>query len=163
MKFKNHHSRCAASDDRVQERGQAAVETMLAMLVLLFLIFGAVQLLFVSDAAVSSMVQAHFAATSGVHELDDRRKFTPSNKGIYQFSQDVELLPGLEWLADEFGTKDFPGKWKVKRRLKVFGGSYMGTGYSEFNYYVSNVDKKAAPPGWTKPGTIRPIDFENSQ
>lgn len=114
-------------------RGQAVVETMFAVTVLVLLLVVMAQLFYVSDLASYVMAAVHSQATSEVHRLDDRKRFEYK---VARVEKSMEALPGVAMALGHFDQRGgTPGQYTVRRRLAVFGGSYTGEGENLF-YWV---------------------------
>lgn len=117
---------------RRRQRGQAVVETMFAVTVLVLLMVVMAQLFFISDLASYVMAAAHYQSTTDIHKLDDKKRFAYK---VIAVEKSMEALPGVEMALGHFQEGGTPGQYTVKRRLAVFGGAYTGQGENAF-YWV---------------------------
>jgi hypothetical protein len=115
-----------------QARGQAVVETMFAITVLVLLLVVMAQLFFISDLASYVMAAVHYQSTTDIHKLDEKKRFAYR---VIAVEKSLEALPGMEMALGHFGQGGTPRQYTVKRRLAVFGGSYTGQGENAF-YWV---------------------------
>lgn len=126
----------ALSRDR---RGQAAVETIFALTVLVALILVVAQLFFVSDQTVEAMIGAEAKALKEMHEKDTKNFFQMQ---ITSFSITRPALPGVAAAFKSYSDESkSPGQYSVKRELAWFGGSMM-TGMGD-NRFVRDGDGQA--------------------
>lgn len=116
-----------------QSRGQAVVETMFAVTVLILLLVVMAQLFFISDLASYVMAAVHYQATTDIHKLDDQKKAAYQ---VITVQKSIEALPGVEMALRHFNQEGTPKQYTVKRRLAVFGGSYTGEGECLFHKFV---------------------------
>lgn len=113
-------------------RGQAVVETMFAVTVLVLLLVVMAQLFFLSDLAAYVMAAVHSQATTEAHRLDERKRF---QYRVARVEKSMEALPGVAMALGHFGKQGTPDQYTARRRLAVFGGSYTGEGENAF-YWV---------------------------
>jgi hypothetical protein len=113
-------------------RGQAVVETMFAVTVLVLLLVVMAQLFYLSDLAAYVMAAAHSQATTEVHRLDERKRF---EYRVARVEKTIEALPGVAMALGHFNQQGAPDQYTARRRLAVFGGSYTGEGENAF-YWV---------------------------
>ncbi|MFH1061056.1 MAG: hypothetical protein V1797_20525 [Pseudomonadota bacterium] len=116
-----------------QSRGQAVVETMFAVTVLVLLLVVMAQLFIVSDLASYVMAAVHYQATTDIHKLDDQKKAAYQ---VITVQKSIEALPGVEMALRHFNQQGTSKSYTVKRRLAVFGGSYAGEGESKFHWLI---------------------------
>ncbi len=116
--------------------GQAAVETIFAMVVLVLLILVTAQLFFLSEKAIYLMAAVHKTTRERVHELDVKKfqEIELSEDGL------VQTLPGMQWALEYLGASKVQDSFEIRRRLFVFGGAYQGKGESIF------VQRHRGPP-----------------
>ncbi len=110
-------------------RGQAVVETMFAVTVLVLLLVIMAQLFYISDLAAYVMAAAPYQAATDIHKLDEKKRFAYR---VATVQKSVEALPGVEMALAHFQEGGTPGRYTVRRRLAVFGGSYTGEGENAF-------------------------------
>lgn len=110
-------------------RGQAVVETMFAVTVLVLLLVIMAQLFFISDLAAYVMAAVPYQASSDIHKLDQKKRFAYR---VVTVQKSQEALPGVEMALGHFQEGGTPGRYTVRRRLAVFGGSYTGEGENAF-------------------------------
>ncbi|MBI5521378.1 MAG: hypothetical protein HY910_02030 [Desulfarculus sp.] len=115
-----------------QQEGQAVVETMFAVTVLVLLLVVMAQLFFISDLASYVMAAVHYQSTTDIHKLDEKKRFAYQ---VIAVEKSMEALPGVEMALGHFQQGGTPGQYTVKRRLAVFGGAYTGQGENAF-YWV---------------------------
>ena len=113
-------------------RGQAVVETMFAVTILVLLLVVMAQLFFISDLAAYVMAAVPHQATTDIHKLDEKKRFAYR---VVAVEKSIEALPGMEMALGHFQAGGTPGQYRVRRRLAVFGGSYAGQGENAF-YWV---------------------------
>ena len=113
-------------------RGQAVVETMFAVTILVLLLVVMAQLFFISDLAAYVMAAVPYQAATDIHKLDEKKRFAYQVAAV---EKTMEALPGMEMALGHFGQGGTPGQYTVRRRLAVFGGSYTGEGENTF-YWV---------------------------
>jgi hypothetical protein len=136
----------------LDQKGQAAVETMLAVPVLMLLLLAMAQLFLISDAAIDTLVQAHVEATKRIHAKDWSKEF-----GIWEVTRTgtIEALPGMADLIDAY-FKSRSGataaQYSVERKLWVAGGSFAGTSLSGFGDWGDE-------DGYSK-SSVRPAQVE---
>ncbi len=107
--------------------GQAAVETMFAITVLVLLILVIAQLFVISDLSMGVVGGAHYQATRAVHDNDAGfREMTLS------YSREVRALPGMEMALRHWDQGGTPSRYRVERSLRVMGGAFQGQGLSSF-------------------------------
>ena len=107
--------------------GQAAVETIFAMVVLVFLILMTAQLFFLGEKSIYLMAAVHKTAREQVHNQND-------TFDRIEVSEDdrVETLPGMQWALEYLGASRVQDGFDIKRSLFVYGGAYQGFGESVF-------------------------------
>jgi hypothetical protein len=107
--------------------GQAAVETVFAMVVLVLLILVTAQLFYLSDKTIFLMAAVHKTARESVHGQD--RTFTR----IEEVEEGrVQTLPGMQWALEYLGASRIQDEFEMRRTLFVYGGAYQGLGESAF-------------------------------
>lgn len=114
-------------DQSPENSGQAAVETIFAMVVLVFLILMTAQLFFLAEKSIYLMAAVHKTAREQVHSQDgsfDRIEVAEDDR--------VETLPGMQWALEYLGASRVQDGFDIKRTLFVYGGAYQGFGESAF-------------------------------
>ena len=110
--------------------GQAAVETVFALVVLVFLILMTAQLFFLSEKAIYLMAAVHKTATDEARDKDN------TFSRIQVSEQDVvQTLPGMQWALDFLRRPGVDEQFSIERNLLVFGGAYQGRGESIFVHF----------------------------
>lgn len=119
--------------------GQAAVESIFALTVLVALILVVAQLFFVSDQAAETMIGAEAKALLEMHQKDTKNFFQMQ---VTSFATTRQALPGVasafKSYSDEATT---PGRYSVSRELAWVGGAMM-TGLGD-NRFVRDGDGQA--------------------
>lgn len=139
------HNRCAfKSMNSPNMRGQAAVETMFALLVLVFLLVVIHQLFVLSDKTITIITRTHFKTTKAVHEIDSDPRF----EMVEVIScETVPPVAGMQWATQYFDRcepTDPPG-FPISRHMAVYGGAYQGREESLFARRYAGTD--ACPRG----------------
>lgn len=111
---------------RRDQKGQAVVETMFALTVVVLIILVVAQLFVISDLAMGVMGQAHYRASSWAHS----QWFPQLN--VISASQTVPALPGMEMALSHFGQGGTPGSYSVTRQAAVEAGVFTGPTFSAF-------------------------------
>jgi len=109
--------------------GQAAVETMFAITVLVLLILVIAQLFVISDLAMGVVGGVHYRATRDAHALDGASTFRFLEE---TYSKDVQALPGMEMALRHWDQGGTPTSYSVERRVQVAAGSFMNAGLNKF-------------------------------
>ncbi len=112
-----------------QESGQAAVETMFALVVLVILILVTVQLFFLADMTILTLNEAHRNILVEAHDLDGShvfRRIERIEEGL------VETIPGMQWALGYLGASDVQDSFTLQRSLSVYAGSFQDREYSIF-------------------------------
>lgn len=130
----DHHSdyrqwSTAGGNRRAQESGQAAVETMFALVVLVLLILMTVQLFFLADMTILTLNEAHRNILVEAHDLDGShvfRRIERIEEGL------VETIPGMQWALGYLGASDVQDSFTLQRSLSVYAGSFQDREYSIF-------------------------------
>jgi len=140
--------------DNPHGRGQAAVETIFALLVLVFLLIVIHQLFILSDKTVTIMTKIHYKATQAVRKIDPSPEF---HKIEVKICETVPPVAGMEWAMQYFKAcipSDPPG-FPIYRKMAVYGGAFQGREESLFAARYRGTD--ACPRGkkGTRERTVR--------
>lgn len=111
------------------DAGQAAVETIFALVVLVLLILMTVQLFYLADMTMLTLNEAHRNILVEAHDLDDSHVFQRIERieeGI------VEVIPGMQWALGYLGASEVQESFTLQRSLSVYAGSFQDKEYSLF-------------------------------
>lgn len=107
--------------------GQAAVETVFAMILLVLLILVTVQLFLLTNATIVSLTEGHRKTLVEAHGLDASPVF---RRVEVVEKTTVDVLPGMQWALRYMGADHVQDAFDMQRSQSVYAGSFQGRGES---------------------------------